>query len=90
MVVQRNVLLSHPSFDVFVFAEEAYREGWQEEEAGPEVHAGLYPPCRGWHHGRCQLCTYTQGSAIQRKQLLCYSVIHAYPQEFNEVIVYQV
>lgn len=40
-----------------MFAEEACSEGWQEEEAGPEVHAGLHSPCRGWHHGRCQLCT---------------------------------
>ena len=30
--------------------------GWQEEEADSEVHFGLHPPCRGWHHGRSQLC----------------------------------
>lgn len=44
---------------LLVFAEEACSEGWQEEEAGPEVHAGLHSPCGGWHHGRCQLCTCT-------------------------------
>lgn len=65
------------SLGLIVFTEEAYSEGWQEEEAGPEVHAGLHPPCRGWHHGRCQLCTYTGRSFVQCKQLLYQSPIHA-------------
>lgn len=68
MIVQKRSL-SHLLLGLIVFAEEAYTEGWQEEEAGPEVHPGLHPPCRGWHHGRCQLCTYTGRSVMQCKYI---------------------
>ncbi|XP_061422191.1 large ribosomal subunit protein eL22 isoform X1 [Lethenteron reissneri] len=33
----------------------AENQGWQEEEAGAEIYAGLHTPRGGWHHGLGQL-----------------------------------
>ena len=36
--------------------EKACGKGGQKKEASPEIHSGLYPPCRRWNHGCRQFC----------------------------------
>lgn len=51
--------------------------GWEEEEADPEVHSGLHSPCRGWHHGCCQLCEWTSSD------ILCAASVRNDPRVSN-------
>ena len=39
-----------------LFLEKACGKGGQKKEASPEIHSGLYPPCRRWNHGCRQFC----------------------------------